>query len=87
MGAQIRAFCKEKIAYYKIPRYVHFVTSYPMTGSYMCLRCMSMCLSVVDMVTRTCTCSVTGKIQKNILRVEAVKQLKLKSKGHGLAQH
>jgi hypothetical protein len=30
---------------------------------------------------------VTGKIQKNILRVEAVKQLKLKSKGHGLAQH
>jgi fatty-acyl-CoA synthase len=30
---EIRAFCKGKIAHYKIPRYVKFVQSYPMTVS------------------------------------------------------
>jgi fatty-acyl-CoA synthase len=42
---QIKAFCKGKIAHYKVPRFVIFVDSYPMT--------------------------VTGKIQKNILREQA----------------
>jgi fatty-acyl-CoA synthase len=30
---EVRAFCKDKIANYKIPRYVRFVDSYPMTAS------------------------------------------------------
>jgi fatty-acyl-CoA synthase len=30
---EVRAFCKDKIANYKIPRYVRFVESYPMTAS------------------------------------------------------
>ena len=29
----VRDFCKDKIARYKIPRYVFFVEEYPMTGS------------------------------------------------------
>jgi len=29
----VRAFCKGKIAWHKIPRYIAFVESYPMTGS------------------------------------------------------
>jgi fatty-acyl-CoA synthase len=28
---EIKAFCREKIAHYKIPRYVKFVEEYPMT--------------------------------------------------------
>ena len=28
---EIRTFCKGRIAHYKIPRYVKFVTEYPMT--------------------------------------------------------
>ncbi len=28
---EIRAFCKGKIAHYKIPRYIKFVDEYPMT--------------------------------------------------------
>ncbi|KAM3592130.1 uncharacterized protein V6R79_013222 [Siganus canaliculatus] len=46
---EIRAFCKGKISHFKIPRYVLFVTSYPLT--------------------------ITGKIQKHKLRVEAEKLL------------
>ena len=30
---EVRDFCKEKIAHYKIPKYVKFVDSYPMTAS------------------------------------------------------
>ena len=30
---EIKTFCKGKIANYKIPRYVKFVDSYPMTAS------------------------------------------------------
>jgi acyl-CoA synthetase (AMP-forming)/AMP-acid ligase II len=29
---EIRDFCKDKIAYFKVPKYVLFVASYPMTG-------------------------------------------------------
>jgi fatty-acyl-CoA synthase len=27
----VRAFCKGKIAHYKVPRYIRFVTEFPMT--------------------------------------------------------
>lgn len=30
---EIRLFCKGQISHYKIPRYVKFVTKYPMTGT------------------------------------------------------
>jgi fatty-acyl-CoA synthase len=30
---EVREFCKDKIANYKIPKYVKFVDSYPMTAS------------------------------------------------------
>jgi fatty-acyl-CoA synthase len=29
----VRDFCKGKIAYYKIPKYIFFVDEFPMTGS------------------------------------------------------
>jgi fatty-acyl-CoA synthase len=29
----IRTFCRERLAYYKIPEYIRFVESYPMTLS------------------------------------------------------
>lgn len=32
-GEDVRDFCKDKIARYKIPRYVFFVDEYPLTGS------------------------------------------------------
>jgi fatty-acyl-CoA synthase len=47
----IRAFCRENIAHYKVPRYVRFVTAFPMT--------------------------VTGKIQKFVLRDQAATDLGL----------
>ena len=47
----IFAFCKGQIAHYKIPRYIRFVDSFPMT--------------------------VTGKVQKFIMREEMVKELGL----------
>ncbi|KAL3051844.1 hypothetical protein OYC64_001967 [Pagothenia borchgrevinki] len=49
---EIKAYCKGQIAHFKIPRYVLFVTSYPIT--------------------------ITGKIQKHLLREEAEQQLGLK---------
>ncbi|KAI4807530.1 hypothetical protein KUCAC02_027333 [Chaenocephalus aceratus] len=49
---EIKAYCKGQIAHFKIPRYVLFVTSYPLT--------------------------ITGKIQKHLLREEAERQLGLK---------
>ena len=48
---QVRAFCHGEIAHYKIPRYVHFVDSFPLT--------------------------VTGKIQKFVLRDQAIERLGL----------
>jgi fatty-acyl-CoA synthase len=50
---EIREYCKGKIAHYKIPRYVLFVESFPMT--------------------------VTGKIQKFLMRQQSVKDLGLES--------
>ena len=48
---QVRAFCREQIAHYKIPRYVIFVDNFPMT--------------------------VTGKIQKYLLREQMSSELGL----------
>ena len=48
---EIRDYCRGKIAHYKIPRYVKFVDSFPMT--------------------------VTGKVQKFIMREASVKELGL----------
>jgi fatty-acyl-CoA synthase len=30
---EIRTFCRDRIAYYKIPRYIRFVDEFPMTVS------------------------------------------------------
>jgi fatty-acyl-CoA synthase len=49
---EIRAFCRDQIAHYKVPRYVKFVDAFPMT--------------------------VTGKIQKFIMREETISELGLK---------
>lgn len=46
----VRQYCSERIAHYKIPRYIEFVDSLPMT--------------------------VSGKIQKYIMREEMIKRLK-----------
>ncbi len=48
---EIKEFCRGKIAHFKVPRYVKFVTEFPMT--------------------------VTGKIQKFVMRDMAVEELKL----------
>jgi fatty-acyl-CoA synthase len=50
---EIKAFCRGKIAHYKIPRYVKFVEAFPMT--------------------------VTGKIQKFLMREQSIKDLGLES--------
>lgn len=49
---EIKAYCKGQISHFKIPRYVLFVTSYPLT--------------------------ITGKIQKNVLRGQVEQQLGVK---------
>ena len=48
---ELREYCREKIAHYKIPRYVKFVDAFPTT--------------------------VTGKVQKFIMRQESIKELGL----------
>jgi len=48
----VRAFCRDQIAHYKVPRYVKFVDAFPMT--------------------------VTGKIQKFIMREQTITELGLK---------
>ncbi len=48
-GEELREFCRDKIAHFKIPRYFKFVDSFPMT--------------------------VTGKIQKYIMRERSIKEL------------
>ncbi|MGB7078542.1 MAG: AMP-binding protein [Xanthobacteraceae bacterium] len=50
---EIKAFCRDQIAHYKVPRYVKFVDEFPMT--------------------------VTGKIQKFIMRERTVAELGLKT--------
>jgi fatty-acyl-CoA synthase len=50
-AGEIRDFCEGQIAHYKIPRYVKFVDSFPMT--------------------------VTGKIQKYLMREEMVRELRI----------
>ncbi|MGH2508402.1 MAG: AMP-binding protein [Ktedonobacteraceae bacterium] len=50
---EIRAFCQGQIAHYKVPRYVKFVESFPMT--------------------------VTGKIQKFLMRQTSIEELGLQS--------
>jgi fatty-acyl-CoA synthase len=49
---EIRAFCRDQIAHYKVPRYIKFVDEFPMT--------------------------VTGKIQKFIMRERMISELGLK---------
>ena len=49
---EIRAFCRDQIAHYKVPRYIKFVDEFPMT--------------------------VTGKIQKFIMRERTISELGLK---------
>jgi fatty-acyl-CoA synthase len=53
---EIRTFCRGQIAHFKIPRYVKFVDSFPMT--------------------------VTGKIQKFLMRQESVEELGLEAAAH-----
>ena len=48
---EIKAFCRDQIAHYKVPRYVRFVDAFPMT--------------------------VTGKIQKYLIREQMIKELGL----------
>ncbi|MEI7553831.1 AMP-binding protein [Candidatus Chlorohelix sp.] len=50
---ELRAYCKDKIAHYKVPRYFKFVEAFPMT--------------------------VTGKIQKYLMRQESIKELGLET--------
>jgi fatty-acyl-CoA synthase len=50
---EIREYCRGKIAHYKVPRYIMFVESFPMT--------------------------VTGKIQKFLMRQQSIKDLGLES--------
>jgi fatty-acyl-CoA synthase len=50
---EIKEFCRGQIAHYKIPRYVKFVDSFPMT--------------------------VTGKIQKYLMRQQSIEELHLES--------
>jgi fatty-acyl-CoA synthase len=50
---ELRKFCRDKIAHFKIPRYFKFVDSYPMT--------------------------VTGKIQKFVMREQSIKELGLQT--------
>ncbi len=50
---EIKAFCKDQIAHYKVPRYIKFVDSFPMT--------------------------VTGKIQKYLMRQTSVEELNLQT--------
>jgi fatty-acyl-CoA synthase len=50
---ELRDYCRDKIAHYKIPRYVKFVESFPTT--------------------------VTGKVQKFIMREQSIKELGLET--------
>jgi len=54
---EIIQFCKQHISSYKVPKYVRFKTSFPLTD--------------------------TGKIHKNLLRLEAIKELGLEESKEG----
>ena len=51
----VRTFCRDKIAHFKIPRFVKFVDAFPMT--------------------------VTGKVQKFIMREKMIDELGLEEPG------
>jgi fatty-acyl-CoA synthase len=51
--AELREFCRDQIAHYKIPRYLKVVDAFPMT--------------------------VTGKIQKYLMREESIRELQLEA--------
>jgi fatty-acyl-CoA synthase len=53
---EIRAFCRGQIAHYKVPHYVRFVDSFPLT--------------------------VTGKVQKFLIREQLRAELKLEAEAH-----
>ncbi|MCR4471573.1 MULTISPECIES: AMP-binding protein [unclassified Burkholderia] len=50
---EVRQYCREQIAHYKVPRYIRFVDEMPMT--------------------------VTGKVQKFVMRERMIEELKLKA--------
>jgi fatty-acyl-CoA synthase len=50
---ELHEYCRDKIAHYKIPRYVKFVEAFPTT--------------------------VTGKVQKFIMREQSIKELGLET--------
>ena len=52
---EIKEFCRGQIAHYKVPRYVKFVSEFPMT--------------------------VTGKIQKFVMRETSIEELHLEEAG------
>jgi fatty-acyl-CoA synthase len=52
----VQAFCREQIAHYKVPHYVRFVDSFPLT--------------------------VTGKVQKYLIREQLCRDLKLTEESH-----
>ena len=62
MGPEdVRAYCKGKLAHFKIPRYIKFVESFPMT--------------------------VTGKIQKYVMREQMIEELGLQEVEKVTASH
>ena len=52
---ELKEFCRGQIAHYKVPRYVKFVSEFPMT--------------------------VTGKIQKFVMRETSIEELHLEEAG------
>jgi fatty-acyl-CoA synthase len=53
---EIREFCRDQIAHYKVPRYVRFVDAFPLT--------------------------ISGKVQKYLIREQMRAELKLKGEAH-----
>ena len=54
---EVRAFCRDRIAHYKVPRYIRFVREFPMT--------------------------VTGKMQKYLMREAMERELAAEASAHG----
>ena len=54
---EVRAFCRDRIAHYKVPRYIRFVREFPMT--------------------------VTGKMQKYLMREAMERELAGEAGAHG----
>jgi fatty-acyl-CoA synthase len=53
--SELQDYCKQRIAHYKVPQYVHFTDTYPLT--------------------------VTGKVQKHIMRQQSIALFNLKDDG------